>query len=159
MDWSDLTTEGRIEAIKAVWEPGMSAQQIASAVPYVVSRNAIIGMLNRHGNEMPGIRLRAIGDNGQVKERKPRKSRAKPASELRHHPRPKVEHRIAVVSPSILFDHAPSIPLPEPEFIPGERLTVGRPIHLLGHGECRWPVNDAEKGELHLFCGSPADGS
>ncbi|KRA00257.1 hypothetical protein ASD64_01400 [Mesorhizobium sp. Root157] len=157
MDWQSLTTQERIEAIKAAWQPGMSAQQIASAVPCVVSRNAIIGMLDRHGDKMPGVRLRAVGDNGQVKggEKKPRKSRAKPASELR---RPRSAPRIAVVSPSILFDHAPSIPLPEPEYVHGERLTVGRPIRMLGHGECRWAVNDAEKGDMHLFCGAPADG-
>lgn len=159
MDWRDLTTEGRIDAIKAVWQDGMSAAQIVAALPYYgVSRNAVIGVLHRHKSKLSGIHLRAFGDNGQVKEKKPRKSRAKPASELRHHPRPKAERRIAVVSPSILFDRAPAIPLPEPVFVAGERHTVGRPIHMLGYGECRWAVNDAAKGELHLFCGAPADG-
>lgn len=160
MEWRDLTPEGRVEAIKAVWEDGMSSKQIACALPYHgVSRNAVIGILHRHKAKLTGIHLQPFGSNGWVKgnPRKPRKSRAKPAGERL--PRPAPRPRIKVVSPSILFEHAPSKPLPEPAFVPGERLTVGRPIHMLGHGECRWAVNDADKGELHLFCGAPADGS
>lgn len=156
MDWRDLTTEGRIDAIKAVWQDGMSAAQIVAALPhYGASRNAVIGVLHRHKSKLAGIHLRAFGDNGQVKERKPRKSRVKPASELRHHPRPKAERRIAVVSPSILFDHAPAIPIPEPTPLAIEapeplNLTL---LELTGH-TCKWPVNDPPKGENgHLFCG------
>lgn len=160
MDWRDLTPEGRVEAIKAVWEDGMSAKQIALALPYHgVSRNAVIGILHRHKAKLTGIHLQPFGSNGWVKgqPRKRRKSRAKPASERL--PRPAPRPRIKVVSPSILFEHVPSKPLPESVFVPGECLTVGRPIHLLGLNECRWAVNDADKGELHLFCGAPAEGS
>lgn len=161
MSWNCLTTQGRIEAIKAVWEDGMSSKQLAAALPHNgVSRNAVIGILHRHKAKLPGIHLQPFGSNGWVKgnPRKPRKSRAKPASELRVSKPAQPRPRIKVVSPSILFEHVPSKPLPEPAFVPGERMTVGRPIHMLGHGECRWAVNDAEKGELHLFCGAPAEG-
>lgn len=163
MNWRDLTTEGRIDAIKAVWEDGMSSTQIMEALPYHdVSRNAVIGVMHRHKAKLMGVYLRPFGDNGQVrgKPRKPRKSRAKPASELRRVPRPQPQpkRRVKVVSPSILFEPVPPKKLPEPVFIAGERLTVGRPLYLLGLNECRWAVNDADKGELHLFCGSPAEG-
>ena len=33
------------------------------------------------------------------------------------------------------------------------------PMMELQAGACKWPVNDAAKGEQHLFCGLPADGS
>lgn len=123
--------------LKALLIDRMSASQIGAKLG--VSRNAVVGRVHRN-KELAAIGFaRSSGKQGRKSvNTKPR--------------------RIAVVSPSILFDHAPSIPLPEPEYVHGERLTVGRPIHMLGHGECRWPVNDADKGELHLFCGAPADG-
>lgn len=31
-----------------------------------------------------------------------------------------------------------------------------RPLADLKANECRWPVNDADHGEAHLFCGAPA---
>lgn len=136
---------------------GMSASQIGAEMG--VSRSAIVGRVSRN-KELKAIGFaRAPGWPGQrVETLKKRKSRAKPASELRVHKPAQPRRRIKVVSPSILFEPAPSKPLPEPAFVPGERLTVGRPIHMLGYSECRWAVNDAEKGELHLFCGAPSEG-
>lgn len=136
---------------------GMSASQIGAELG--VSRNAIIGRVGRN-KELAQIGFaRSPGNPGKrVAELKNRKSRAKPASERLPRPAPQPRRRIKVVSPSILFEHVPSKPLPEPSFVPGERMTVGRPIHLLGFNECRWAVNDAEKGEMHLFCGAPSEG-
>jgi GcrA cell cycle regulator len=121
---------------------GKSASEIGAELG--VSRNAVVGRVHRNPELAKIGFARSPGKQGP-RQRKSDKPRARP--------------RIAVVSPSILFDHAPAVPLPEPVFIPGERHTVGRPILMLGHGECRWPVNDADRGELHLFCGAPADGS
>lgn len=144
------------DRIKECLHHGMSASQIGAELG--VSRNSIIGRVGRN-KELAQIGFaRKSGWPGQrVETLKKRKSRAKPASERIARPAPRP--RIKVVSPSILFEQAPSKPLPEPVFIPGERLTVGRPIHMLGHGECRWPVNDADKGELALFCGAKGAGS
>lgn len=35
----------------------------------------------------------------------------------------------------------------------------GKPLMALERHQCRWPVNDAEVGELHLFCGMPSTGT
>jgi hypothetical protein len=32
------------------------------------------------------------------------------------------------------------------------------PLMDLNRGDCKWPVNNAARGEMHLFCGIPADG-
>lgn len=37
--------------------------------------------------------------------------------------------------------------------------TVGRPLSMLRARQCRFAVNDAERGQEHLFCGAEADGS
>jgi len=135
---------------------GLSARKIGALMG--MSGNAVIGRVHRN-KELAAIGFaRASGWPGQrVAELKKRKSRAKPASERIQMPAPRP--RIKVVSPSILFEPVPSKPLPEPVFISGERLTVGRPVHLLGLNECRWAVNDADKGELALFCGAKGAGS
>lgn len=31
-----------------------------------------------------------------------------------------------------------------------------KPLAELGRHDCRWPVNDAGQGEVHLFCGAAA---
>lgn len=35
---------------------------------------------------------------------------------------------------------------PDPEY------TVAKPMLLLGAHDCRWPINDADRDEQHLFC-------
>jgi len=66
------------------------------------------------------------------------------------------KRKIISVSPSI-FNDAPAPVAYSPVYTP-ERATVGIPMMLLGSCMCKWPVNDAAKGELHLFCGAAADG-
>ena len=49
-------------------------------------------------------------------------------------------------------------PASEPLIIPPAIECRTVPMLDLGANECRWPVNDAARGELHLFCGNPASG-
>lgn len=31
-----------------------------------------------------------------------------------------------------------------------------KPLADLDRRDCRWPVNDADQGQVHMFCGAPA---
>src|SRR5262249_23148606 len=62
-----------------------------------------------------------------------------------------------------LLAHAPDLVRREPDrdFIGagGYDLASRRiPLLELRNGDCRFPVNEAARGELHLFCGLPQDG-
>lgn len=132
MHWVDLTTEARIEAIKAVYEPGMSASEIAASIGGP-TRNAIIGMYGRYSKQLEQFPLRPF----RTCSTKPRTGRKLPKRK----------------KPNTPF-------IPEAVFEPtysGDQ-TCGRPIVMLDSRQCRWPVNDADRGELHLFCGAPSDG-
>lgn len=127
MHWKALGTEQKINAIKAAYQPGMSAMAIAAAIGNDVSKGAVIGMFNRYRDELTDCKLnasaRAISLLGRA--RAPRRASA-------------------------------FIP-PKPTFIepPAARI----PLDMLKRGMCKFPVNDAAKGETHLFCGSPGEGS
>jgi len=47
--------------------------------------------------------------------------------------------------------------IPAPAVVPDIMFTAGRPLMAMESGQCRWPVNDAEPGEMHLFCGLPTE--
>jgi hypothetical protein len=124
-----MDTAAKIEAVKSVSEPGMSASQIASYFDGA-TRNAIIGLFHRHALVFEGkARLRtrtdtaariAVAKRGRIKSRK-------------------------------------SAPLPSVELHKTETHLCGRPLFDLKAKECRWSVNEAEPSELHLFCGMPTE--
>lgn len=96
------------------------------------SKNAIIGIVQRDGS------LRAIGfkhgsNGGGLRKGQKRTPRAK----------------------TVPVGPVQGAPLPEPL---SERHVAGLPMAALASQQCRFPVNDAEKGEIHLFCGSPSKG-
>lgn len=130
MTWRSLNTHERIEAIRDVWQPGMSAQAICDAIPGCPSRNAIIGVFNRHSAKMDGMRLGIVGDNGRVVPIK--------RSTVR---KPKVAH-----APSIIAEPQPDTAFHEPH-------VAGIPLMMLDGCRCKWPIND---GGPFLFCGEEA---
>lgn len=120
----------------------LSASQIGAHIG--VSRNAIIGLVRRDK------KLSAIGfarlPGRKTLEPKTVKGRAKKkAAPHRVTPKPATIHAI--------FDKLspPSRP------VAGEFHTVGVPMMELRPTQCRFAVNDAAKGELHLFCGKPVE--
>lgn len=127
MIWSDMTASDRVSAIQRVYETGDSAGLIASKLG--TTRNSIVGYYNR----TPELREKCpLHLQNQAKPRQPRQSR-------RQNPKPR-----AVPPPDMPIVYS------EPPKATGMRLAD------LGRYQCRWAVNDAKRGEEHLFCG--ADG-
>jgi hypothetical protein len=126
--WKELDTEGKCEAIRSVWKPGMSASQIAAAISREVTRNAIIGMFQRHWDKLEGVSLSA--SRGAVPfNRTPRKKRVR-ASRSR---KPVYAPKMAAAD----YDAT----------------AIGLPLHELSSRQCHWPVNDVPPGGVFLFCG------
>lgn len=137
MHWQNLDRQGKIDAIRTVWRDGMSAAQIAAHF-HGATRNAIVGMYDRWGDRLEGHPLRpaTVQPNVVRVPRAPRR-RAKPRATV----------------PAKIFKAKP-----KPAFAEEQQL-AGVPMMMLGPRQCKWPVNEAEIGELHLFCGLEADGS
>lgn len=138
MNWSQLTTQGRIDAIRSVWRPGMSAAQIAAHFDGV-SRNAVIGIFHRHAKKIgASMYLGVKGENGQEKP----KRKGKSANNLVWRMKQKPKLRVVKPEPAI------------------ERAVFGAP-HVAGirladfnSHRCKWCINDPEQGaNEHLFCG------
>ncbi|WP_287257678.1 GcrA family cell cycle regulator [Mesorhizobium sp.] len=134
--WRAMDTQGRIEAIRQAWFPGCSTAKIAAQLEGV-TRNAIIGMYHRFPNSLLDKPLVSRGPVGNIGERK-KKRRA---------------------SVTFLFADKTSKPLKAAPIFAEEPILCGKPLTMLQAKECRWPVNDAEPSELHLFCGLPSEGS
>lgn len=135
MNWQALKTAGKIEAVRAVWEPDISAAKIAAHFNGV-TRNAIIGLYNRHRDKLADCPLQLPPKNKAClwHERRKAQGRTERAAKKK-----------VVVR---LFD---SEPLPKPKAPPPEARNV--PLLDLQARECRFATNDADKGEQHLFCG------
>lgn len=142
-------TLDEIEAIAGWLRDGLTAQQIATGFTAryrFVTRNAIIGIVLR--NKV----LHKIGFA---------RSPASARKDTAHTPSaPRVVKATAPVAHKIT--HNPpvkkEIPAPKPvRHIPSR--VVCREITLLElkKGDCRWPCNTPERGEVFLFCGLPAD--
>lgn len=133
--WRDLSAEGRIEAIKTVYEPGMSASEIAARIGGI-TRNAIIGMYGRHRHLKTECSLRPFRTctRSRKGEAKPRR---KPVN---------LDALVRFVKP----EPVERIDIPEAHL-------CGQPLVRVHKGQCWWPVNEAERNELHLFCGQPTE--
>lgn len=114
-----------------------TATQIGKAMG--VSRNAIIGRVNR------SKRLKAIGF-----WKKPGVPSVEKARSVR---------KVRPVSPTVLGNLFAVVAPVEPVYAQGERATVGVPMMMLRPHMCKWAVNDAAKGDHHLFCGAESDDS
>lgn len=133
--WREIGTLAKIEAIREVWFPGCSTAQIAAHFNDV-SRNAIIGIYNRYG---------------------PTHLADKPLNARSPINKAGVERKKRVVARVVKFRG--SKPLPELVERAVEYRLCGKPLMMLEARECRFPVNEAEGEDIHLFCGRPAERS
>ncbi len=123
----------RIEELKRCFQAGLSSSQIAREMG--VTRNAVIGKMNRLGLSRP-------------RDTATRQLEQKRAAKLARPKRP----RLHIFAQREMLTAAFSSPP-----ILGESIAIheGRGCTLLelGHGKCRWPI-DGPGGEDIFFCGN-----
>lgn len=136
-------TKERVEKAIKLWNEGYSASCVAETLGGGVTRNAVIGKMNRMRITFgANIKTRAPSTRATVARRK--KVKAKPSrvatalSTAKQWPR------------NIPFDPVEPTPIPAPSKIAGARNV---PLLDLEDHQCRFPTNDAKRGEPHLFCG------
>jgi len=124
-NWSD----GRIEHLKTLWQDGLSASQVASALGDV-TRNAVLGKLHRLG---------LLASTAGTRPARPR------ASTVRH--RASCPPKISLL-----------VPVAEPDpftFDDGSFATVV----TVGDRMCRWPIGDPKGKDFHFCGQDPKTGS
>lgn len=151
--WKQTSTQEKLDRIKSNWRPGMSARDIMASIG-APSRNAVIGYYSRYRQELSAYPLEGVGGvairlTPEEKHRRTlernRRYQAKKSTAASPGDRRKAM-RGGIVSKSRLK------PAPKPVLVAPQ--TSGVPLLDLGPRQCRYCVNEPEKGSnAHLFCG------
>ncbi len=134
-------TDERVEALKKLWQDGLSASQIANQLGEV-SRNAVIGKVHRLG-----LAGRATTSRVKVARQRPSSTRVK-----RQRPTRFISHVQALRDLGGLpVDANTEVLLRQPDelVIPLEERAS---ILTLKESSCRWPIGDPQHEDFH-FCG------
>lgn len=143
-------TDDRKQAVAELLREGLSAGQMSKRLG--ISRNAIISVIHRDKmlSEI-GLRSGVGGARKPKAESSPYKSgRMKTAARSparQSQPAPVVFAPIVEPEPVFVCDYGFEL---EPTIDP-----LGLPLADLNLRQCRFAVNNAAKGEQHLFCGHP----
>jgi hypothetical protein len=127
---SFVWTGSLIGEVATYLKQGLSAAEIGAQLG--ITRAAVIGKVGRDES------LRRIGfafNRGSGRTQKQLKIIAA---------RPKM--KLVSSNPKRIRQQATPTIAPDPEY------TVAKPMLLLGAHDCRWPINDADRDEIHLFC-------
>ena len=141
-------TDERERELARLWAEGHSASRIAKMMGGI-TRNAVIGKVHRLG-----LKGRAAPANpARLKLVKP-KAEKKPKAQ-----RGKKNTGKAAFAPVYRASKPEDIAPPQKHHAArmAEPERAGVPIMALGACQCRWPVNDARRGEDHLFCGDKTE--
>lgn len=122
-----MWTEEQVNILQSMLTEEKTAGKIARALN--VSRNAVLGKIHRHPE------LRELAARRYTRKSTP--------------PKPRISPKAWLKKPVGNTDFKT---LPESR---DDLVTVGVPLLRLSRGMCWWAVNEADKGELHLFCGAP----
>ena len=146
-------TDERVEQLKALWADRRSASQIADHFGGGMTRNTVIGKLDRlgllgaiRGAKGPGTTEQAAGTEPPERAKVP-PPRPIPA------PPDTLEIQARLVEQARAAAPEPAVPAPVPE--------AGRPhgsligIHALQTASCRWPEGDPQRDGFG-FCGARA---
>lgn len=137
-------TEDRIAVLKAGWEGGMTASQIAEQLGEGVTRNAVIGKAHRLGLESRPSPVKG-GDDAAAAPAPVAKAPA---------PAPATAKGAPPAPPMTAADPAPVVARPAAK--PVRRSTKAAKVTLLDLNEriCKWPIGHPGEPDFH-FCGKP----
>ena len=140
VDTANAWTDERVEALKKLWQEGLSASQIAGRLGGV-TRNAVIGKVHRLG-------LSGRATTSRMKSHRPRRV-AQPQQQKRL-----AKPRFGQLTNSPLQklyqgDAEPYSPAAEELVIPANERKY---IATLTENCCRWPIGDPQHDDFH-FCG------
>ncbi len=135
-------TEERIAVLKAGWEGGMTASQIAEQLGEGVTRNAVIGKAHRLGLEARPSPVKAGDDVALV--------------QTAAAPSPASATAAAGPSPSAVAPSPAATPVAPKVVKPARRSGKPARVTLLDLNEkiCKWPIGHPGDADFH-FCGKP----
>ncbi len=141
-------TEDRIAMLKAGWEGGMTASQIAEKLGEGVTRNAVIGKAHRLGLESRPSPVKA-GDEAAATAAAPV---AVPSSAAP--PAPAAPVQVKAAPTAELSALSPMVAKPAAK--PARRSGKAAKVTLLDLNEkiCKWPIGHPGEPDFH-FCGKP----
>jgi len=137
-------TEDRIAVLKAGWEGGMTASQIAEKLGEGVTRNAVIGKAHRLGLESRPSPVKAGEDTPAP---------AKPAASVAPPPQTASTAAPSAAPATAAPAAAPAIAKPVTAKRPARTGKAAR-VSLLDLNEriCKWPIGHPDDADFH-FCG------
>lgn len=151
MTWKSLKKPERVALIQRHWVTGATADSIAKSINQAtksnISRHAILGLYYRNNDIKRRYPLGPEEDIGlSATKRKSNQGRRRQLA---------TRAQIATDDPTTGLPVGPKIVL-SALALAYDADTRRVPLANLRPGQCSWPVNDAQLGEKHLFCGLEA---